>query len=452
MYRWSLAILAMSGIAIACAISWHQGRSANSVDGSLASPQHDTSEQRTERAAPTAMGEREGLTEPTIRIPQFSAPGNAEQFHIEAETVVLLLLKTVGRKHEAIHVAALLEAQLHNTEKAESLWRECIDLAPDTERYYVNLAAVLSEQGDSRSAVEILKLANQRGLRSVDLVHHLCVSYIDSGELKQATVECEKGLEEFGKSPALLLVYGSALLENGQADRAEQILKEAIRMGAGAQLANSYLMRALLLQGKREEASVVKDLLRESAEQEEHSADSRYAALSDAEGRRILLSVLAGAGHVYQLYRNYEFAELVLLRAISVDPGHAVALEQLATMFGQLEQYANELTVREHQLQLRPFDLLGHLKLAKAAALNGNPQRAEAAIKLAISRSPTSSTGFVAMAEFLLEQNEAKKAEWYATRAFGMRPSDELAAALLRKTLRLQGKETEAQEVHIIQD
>ncbi len=462
MQRWSLAILALCGIGIACAISWRLQISTSSVSTSnvstsnvedgLPSSHGDNREQRTESVTTTTAGDRSGPIGPTIQIPQFSAPGNSELFHVEAESAVSLLLKTVGRKHEAMHVAALLDAQLHNTEKAEALWRECIELAPDTERYYLNLAAVLTEKGDSHSAVKVLELANQKGLSSVDLVHHLCVSYVDSGEVDQAVAECEKGLKEFGQSPALLLVYGRALLDNRQADRAEKILKEAIAKGAGSRLAHTYLMSALLQQGKREEAAAVNDLLRDSAEHEEHNADSRYAALSDAEARRNLLSVLTGAGHVYQLYGDFEFAELVLLRAISLDSSHVVALEQLATLSGQRQQYANELAVREHQQLLRPFDLLGHLKLAKAAALSGNPQRAEAAIKLAISLSPTSPTGFVAMAEFLLEQDEPAKAQWYATQAFGMRPSDEMAAALLRKTLQLQGKEAEAQAVHIIQD
>lgn len=453
MQRWSLTVLALCGIGVVCAVSWRlQGSASGVADGPLG-PRDDKREKSTEIVAATTAGDRGGHIGPTIQIPQFPAPGNAEQFQGKAESVVSLLLKTVGPKHEAIHVAALLDAQLHNTAKAEERWRECIELAPDTERYYLNLAAVLTEKGDSSAAVKVLELAHQRGLRSADLVHHLCVSYIDSGESERAIAECEKGLKEFGQSPALLLVYGRALLVSRQADRAEPILKEAIRVGAGGRPAHSYLMSALLQQGKREEAVLVQDLLRESAEHEEqHNADSRYAALSDAEARGILLSVLTGAGHVYQLYGKDEFAEFVLLRAIAIDSSHAVALEQLATLSGQRQLYANELAVRERQQQLRPFDLLGHLKLAKAAALSGNPQRAEAAIKLAISLSPTSPTGFVAMAEFLLEQNEAAKAEWYASQAFAMRPSDEMAAELLRQTLRLQGKAAEAQAVQVSKD
>ena len=46
---------------------------------------------------------------------------------------------------EALHVAALMHAQFRQSKQAETLWRRCVELAPQSEQYRVNLAAIAME-------------------------------------------------------------------------------------------------------------------------------------------------------------------------------------------------------------------------------------------------------------------------------------------------------------------
>jgi tetratricopeptide (TPR) repeat protein len=106
---------------------------------------------------------------PAVVLASRAVPATAEQLQQEAEAVANQLRDRFPNLAQALHVVAMLDAQLRQTAKAEELWRKCIELDPKEVRYYVNLAAVAMDRGNSESAVQTLEQAIDAGCSSPDV-------------------------------------------------------------------------------------------------------------------------------------------------------------------------------------------------------------------------------------------------------------------------------------------
>ena len=79
----------------------------------------------------------------------------------------------------------------------------------------------------------------------------------------------------------------------------------------------------------------------------------------------------------------------------------------------------------------------------------GDSAKAEALIKLTIAMGPEDKTSWIAMAEFLLEQNKPKKAIYYLRRVIELSPEESAGYALLSRALNMTGQTAEAKEADI---
>lgn len=437
----SLAALSISTLTTVQFTLWKagQGEDRGEVEVAPIAPQQDAPAEEDvplSAAAPQAR----------IRAPQVRAPAEGASLQQEATFWAERLLAGFPESHVAMHVRAILHAQLHQTADAERLWKRCIELSPKTEVYYVNLAATATERGASQLALDTLERAQERGLNSLDIQHHIAVSLMNLGQIERAIEVARGALESTDESPALWLVLGQALLKDGQIKASEEALLKAVELGATTKPAYFALLNASVRLGKMEEAAKYRDLCAQFEQDQHLSAQARYNALSDVEGRNIVVTVLLEASSVYRGASDSRNAAHLLQRVLALDPGNLTASNQLADLFQAEQRFADELILREHIVRLNPLDLFQYLRLAKAASAAQKPEAAEAAIQQAISLAPRAVNGYVTMAEFLLEQGRPEDAEWYGRQATTLVPSPE-GFQLLAKILRVQGRESEAQAV-----
>ena len=99
---------------------------------------------------------------------------------------------------------------------------------------------------------------------------------------------------------------------------------------------------------------------------------------------------------------------------------------------------AEERVVRRRLVEIEPQRFERYLSLAKVSAQLGEPEAAEATLKMAIAIKPEAAIGFATLAEFYVEGGKAKQARWYAQEAVRRQPSAE-GYELLASTCRLLG-------------
>lgn len=423
---------------------------ARSFEGRNEAPPSDRPSENVQPANTSLPGEMavqldDHSSKSYIRLPANPAVASKEALESEATFVAQRLVKAMPDEPMALHVLAMLEAQLHHTARAAELWTRCIELDPGTEPYYVNLAAIALDRGDSQLAVETLQRAQQNGLNSPNISHHLGVALNSLGRPEEAVEVVRETLESEPRSAAHWLILGQAELQLGKIAEAEKSLRKAVELGAETKAAYFSLFNVCMRLGKREEALGFREKYESFAEDSHLPVEDRYQVLSEAEARRICVSVLSEASALLLAIPDAKMAEHLLLRVLALDPENQAACLELADIYTKSKSVGNEIVVRERLLELDRLNLLNYLHLAKAYATGKMPGRAEATIKLGISLAPQTVIGYSAMTDFLLEQKQPAKAQWYVEQALALKPSRQ-GYELLARTLQAQGKQSEAQQ------
>ncbi len=350
---------------------------------------------------------------------------------------------------EALHVAAMLKSQIRQSEEAETLWQKCIELDPKQVAYYVNLAAIAMDRGDSQLAVDTSRRAIDAGVASADVYHHLAVALTKLGQSEEAEEVIQKALTVFPESAAYWLVLGQAQLKAGKAAEAEASLRKAIELGAGTASAYFSLGNACARLGKQEEAAKYRELFTELKSTAPMDKQRRFQILSTAESRRTAVTILCEAAVVHLQQRDSLQSERLLHRAIALDPSSPVPCHLLADLYRQAGMIAEARVVWNRLVEIEPFQLGNYLMLAQSSAQLGERETAEAALKLAVAIRPEAVEGYATLAQFYMEDGKAGEARWFAQEAIRRQPSA-AGYEFLASACRMMGDEAgaEAAQAH----
>ncbi|MGM0485643.1 MAG: tetratricopeptide repeat protein [Planctomycetota bacterium] len=381
--------------------------------------------------------------EPTIQLPSVALPASAEQLQTEAEQVAESLRQQHPNRPRALHVAAMYHSQVRETEKAKKLWRTCIEMDPKQVAYYVNLAAIAMDRGDSQLAADTLQQAIDAGLTTPDVQHHLAVALTKLGRCEEAEDLIREALQAEPEAPAYWTVLGQAQLKLGKASEAETSLKKAIDLGSKTARIYFALGNALARQDKQEEAAKYRERFKELKEKDPLDKQERYEVLSTAEARRTAVTTLCEAALVYRNQQNSLESERLLMRAIVLDPSNPAPCKMLAELYLDAGLLADARVARERLIELEPFRLMNYLRLARLCADLNEPESAEAALKMALAIKPRAIEAYATLAQFYLEQNRAERARWYAQEAIRRQPSAE-GYRFLAKTCEAMGDDAAA--------
>lgn len=379
----------------------------------------------------------------TVRLPTVAIPATAEQLEEEAEGVAGVLRQMWPDLPEALHVVAMLKSQIRQSEEAEALWQRCIELDPKQVRYYVNLAAIAMDRGDSQLAADTSRRAIDAGIASADVYHHLAVALTKLGQSEEAEEVIQRALKLFPQSGAYWLVLGQAQLKAGKAAEAEASLRKAIELGTGTASAYFALGNACARQGKQEEAAKYRDLFTELKSTAPMDKQRRFQILSTAESRRTAVTILCEAAVVYQQQQNSLESERLLHRAIALDPSSPVACHLLVDLYEQAGMVAEARVVWNRLIEIEPFRLANYVMLAQSCAQLGKREEAEAALKLAVAISPEAVEGYATLAQFYLEGGKTGEARWFAQEAIRRQPSA-AGYEFLASVCRMMGDESGA--------
>jgi tetratricopeptide (TPR) repeat protein len=371
------------------------------------------------------------------------APATMEQLQREAELVAEELVERFPKLPEALHVLAILRAQLRQTAEAEKLWRKCIEMDPRHGAYYVNLAAVAMDRGNSELAAKTLQQAVDAGCGSPDVYHHLAVSLTNLGRLDEAEKIAARALQDSPKSAAHWLVLGQAQLQSGKAAEAETSVRTAMELGNRSAEVLFALASACARQGKHREAESYQKAFTELKASQTPPVAQRFQVLTTAEARRTAVAVLTEAAAVHTWQKDSLEAERLLLRAITLDPGSAASCRALAGVYHQAGMAPEERVVRRRLIEIEPFHFDNYVDLAKVSAELGEPETAEAALKMAIAIRPAAADGYAALAQFHLQQGKPRQARWFAQEAVRRAPTAE-GFRFLATACRLAGDDTAA--------
>jgi len=381
---------------------------------------------------------------PTITLRSTPVPVTTEQLQREAEQTVDELVARYPDLPSALHVAAMAHSQFRRTAEAERLWKRCIELAPQNEDYYVNLAAVAMDRGNNEFAVTTLQQAMKLGQASPDLLHHLAVALMELGRFSEAELTAQEGLAQRPESGPLKLVLGQVQLKLGKYQEAEESLRSALASGAEGPSVYFAIGNACARQGKREEADEFLKHYQALKTSRPLDRQHRFEILSNEEAYRTATAVLTEAATVHFMQQDTLEAERLLLRAIAINPSSVPSYSALAALYQTAGMIAEERVVRAKLTEVSPHDFEHLLELARVCSQLGEPEAAEAALKSAISVAPQDPSAYAMLADFHLATGHPDKARWYAQEAIRREPTPE-GYLLLASTCKALGDDATAE-------
>ncbi len=365
-------------------------------------------------------------------------PASVEALESETRRVGEFLQEKYPDLPAALHVAAVMHAQLRETAKAKQLWQRCVELAPDDERFRVNLASVAMGQGDSQAAIDALEPLVQDGQQSADVLLHYGMALNNLGRSEEAVEIMSQAVERYPNSGAHHSVLGQSQLKQGDLEAGIASLEKALELGDQPPDTYFQLAGAYRRSGDQEKAQQYNEQFQQLKAEAPIDAQQRFQKLSTAEARATAITILLEAATVHATQGDHRRAELYLLRLLSLDPAHRIACRALADHYQDRGMLREEQTVREHLVRIEPFRFENLLQLAQVSAELQQVDRAEAYLKQAVAQHPTSATPYAALAEFYLQIERTADARWYAEEAVRRAPSAE-GYRFLAGTYRLLG-------------
>ncbi len=379
----------------------------------------------TKESDPAKPSPAPAVRNPSVSLPSIAVSGTADGFDNEALAAAQALADRYPNRAEALHVLALLQAQIRHSAEADRLWRRCVELAPGQDIYLTNLAANAINRGDSEGAIEVLEKIVAGGRASPDALHNLAASLMNVGRLEEALKVIEEATARATGSPAHWLLLGQIQLKLGLAEKAEESTRKAIAIGGETPTSVFTLASALARLGKKEEAAEYRKRHTELSKREPISADNRYQVLSEAESRRNLITVLVEGGAIYGKTGDLLKAESMLLRALALEPRELSAAIALADLYVANNMYAEERVVRRRILELNPNDFDAYLRLAKACVSANDVEAGIGVLKNALALAPDRVEVYASLAQVYLSNKQADKALFYAQEAVARQPSRE---------------------------
>ncbi len=363
--------------------------------------------------------------EASVALPRFPVRMTAEEYRQEAQAVAESLVEDYGESAEALHVAALLAAQTRKISDAEAFWQRASEKSAEPTRYLVNLAVLALERGDHQRARDFLRPLVEDGSQSRDVLYHYGLAATRSGELDEAKDVYEKAVGLFPQDGQFWAGLAEAQLQAGDPQAAVMAFQNARQLGVDTPELFFQLANAARALGEKDLEAESMQAFEERKQQSTVAPEQRFEILSENEARATLITVLVEAAAVLSKMGDTPGAEMLLLRAVAVDPSQMEVCRTLADFYGNLANFVDEAVVRSHMVAMVPSRVDYHIRLAKTLALQDRTADAEATLKLVLSQHPDDVLCYVALAEFLASVDRPEKAVVYAKKAIDRQPTVE---------------------------
>ncbi len=416
---------------------------ATSVDPQ---PSHEEStepvrEDPTLATNPAKTPATQSTLKPTVVLPRQPLMINPEKLETECRLFVERLLKRLPLDPHALNLAAMYYSQSYQTAKADELWGKIIELKAEDPIVFHNWATNAIHQGDSERAIEILDLAEEKGMRDPQLDYQRAIALSNLGRDEEVEQLLKPLVDSKQMTAALWLQLGLSQIKLDNHAAARDSLMEAQKQGiSNKPLLNGLITSSVRLRD-REAAQRYRTELEALEEKITEFGQDQFQTRSASRIRTFSLGILGEGIEVYRLAGNLDDAEHTALRLLAIDPNQLEVCELLHRIYSDRDELSNQLVVLERMSELRPGYLLDYLRMAKTASQMGDHQRAEALLKLTISLGPEDATSWIAMAEYLMEQKLYHRAVWYIECALERDPNPQ-GQALLERAQQMKAAES----------
>jgi tetratricopeptide (TPR) repeat protein len=338
----------------------------------------------------------------TLQLPTVRLVKGTKELQDELRETAKAVTEAFPKDSASWHLAAQIESELSQSERAEFFWRKCLELKPLHFGPYLGLAELLTSKGRFQDATQVLQRVFELGGSTEEVYLKLGEAFENQGKLKEALDTLTIGVELFPQDSSLLYGLGRLQAQSERLSEAENNIKRAMALGGENKKNLSTLVGVLMRLDKRDEALNVRERLKEMSAQDHASSgqgESAFQVAYDAALSTSAYRIFEGCGNLAYQNRQFSMAEKYLLRAIGQDPKIASGWITLSEVLLHQSKYGDVIEVLQRIIELEPKDLVYRVNLASVGHKLGDTQLAESTLRQAIEIDPNSELVLAALAK-----------------------------------------------------
>jgi tetratricopeptide (TPR) repeat protein len=388
--------------------------------------------------------------EPKLTLPDVAKETPTKQLQDEIRAAAAELTELFPGDAGSWHVAAQVEFELLQSEKAEKYWTKCLNMEPKHFGPYLGMAELLTSKGRFEDAIIVLKKVFALGGSAPEVYLKLGEAYENQGIIADALETFALGSEAFPKDADLLSGLGRLQSQSNLLPEAEGNLKRAIAIRGETQQLLSSLVVVLMRQEKREEANALRKNLQQLVSKTSSnptSSDSAFQQAYDAALRQSAYRIFESCGSAFYQNRRLDLAEKYFLRAVQQDPKIVSGWVGLSEALLKQQKYADVNQVMKRIVELEPNDAVYLINLASVALKLNDFAGSEAALKKALALDTQNATlAHIALAKLYLSTGKFDLAHQSVDSVLAAAPSPEVLQ-LKAEVYKAEGKPEQAAEV-----
>jgi tetratricopeptide (TPR) repeat protein len=354
----------------------------------------------------------------------------------------------------ALHVAAMIYAELKQTLPAEQLWRRCLEKSNSDMGPVVGLSGLLVDQGKTEEAIQTLERAKGSDKTTAEFFQKLSEAHTKLGNLEAAEEVVKLGVRKYPNVAALWFELGvieTQLRKNGQA---ESSLRRAFDLGDRSLGTVNALVTVLNRVGKTEEAQ---ELSKTAPSGSEKSPEKNRPATADSVAgsdatfsesyaeilRNLAVPLLRNASSVAAANQKFAYAEKWLLQAMAEEPENGEIYMDLSSILRADRKWGDAVVLHQKLLALQPTNILNYMNLASVATQAQQPGLAEQVLATATDRFPDVAYLYGERAKLALVGGNLESFQQMASKAYDLEPMNVEWTLMLAVVAKQSGNQEE---------
>jgi tetratricopeptide (TPR) repeat protein len=301
-----------------------------------------------------------------------------------------LLMGNVQRKHG-------------NSAEAVKYWTKALELNQERPDAYDGMGWVAFEKGEYEEALAFWRKALDINHEKPAVHNSIAQTLIILGRYREVIKEAEEELKVSPRSGLSYFLLGQGHLKLKEYDKAKKYYETAIELQPDYINACYGLFTVCSRLGLQDEArKYLATFKRLKAEERQVLMDRNKAFDDILTIRKTLAETYGDVEQVYRKEGNLQEAEILLERALILDPDNTGCLMKLGSIFQSSNRLPDALRIYEKIVEIEPDNVLSHLNIGVILVQLKRFADAERVFKKVIDLSPEYSGGYRELAHLYL--------------------------------------------------
>jgi superkiller protein 3 len=347
----------------------------------------------------------------------------------EETKVAEIMMKEFPDSEEALYFIGNFHKRHSRRAEAEKFWQKCLEINPRQLSIYHSLGEAAFEAGEFETAIEEYRKAVEIDANAAEIHKGIGHALVELGRYDEAIVELEKEVQISPGSLPVHFLLGQTYFKQKKYDKAREHYETAIQLDS--EYASAYYGLVRVYTALKEPEKAKEYELRFKSFKDRRLKESRARRASEVLPildltaiRRSVIVTYLDAEKLYREKKDFGTAELLLKRAIEIDPNDIRCFEELGLLYSMTERYPEALRQFERIREIEPSNLRSYLNIGTILFMLKRYDEAERVYREAIAISPEQSTLYLQLAGlYLRTQTKPIEARKLAQKAVSLEAS-----------------------------